>query len=79
MNPLALLSGLGSRVWAILAAVVGILALYLKARSDGYKASESDQQAKTLESVGKAKEAEDAVSGLGNGAAVDELRRDWQR
>lgn len=79
MNPLALLSGLGSRVWAYIAAAGVFLAVLAKAYSAGRKSAVSDQREKTLESVGKAKEAEDAVSGLGNGAAVDELRRDWQR
>jgi hypothetical protein len=51
------LTALGGRAWAILAAVVGILALYLKARSDGRKSAENDGLRNALDTVGKANES----------------------
>jgi hypothetical protein len=79
VNPLALLSGLGSRVWAYLAAAGIFLAVLARAYLAGRKSAVADQREKTLESVGRAKEAEDAVSGLEPSDVHKRLLDRWSR
>jgi hypothetical protein len=73
------LTGLGSRVWAYVAAAGLFLAVLARAYSAGRKSAVADQQAKTLENTAKAKEATDEVNALEPDAVRDRLRDRWTR
>lgn len=63
--------------WGAIAAAA--LFVVLKIRQSGRDQERADQLVRQNETIGKANEVENDVRGMRDGAAVDELRRDWTR
>lgn len=63
--------------WAAIAAAAFLVVL--KIRQSGRDDERAAQLLKQNETVGKANEVENDVRGMRDGAALDELRRDWTR
>jgi hypothetical protein len=63
--------------WGAIAATV--LLVLMKIRQSGRDDERASQLLKQNETVGKANEVENDVRGMRDGAALDELRRDWTR
>lgn len=63
--------------WGAIAATA--LFVVLKIKQSGRDQERTDQLVRQNETVGKANEVENDVRGMRDGAALDELRRDWTR
>ncbi len=62
----------------VAAALLGLLAIYFRGRSDGADAVEHDMMEDRLESIHKAKEVEDEVDDLDD-TELSERARSWVR
>ena len=63
----------------VAAALLGLLAIYFRGRSDGADAAEHDIMEGRLESIQKAKEVEDEIDALDDSELSSRAKSDWLR